>query len=188
MPDAFLILHGLENHRTPQHWHFLLAAQLVEDGQEVRYPGLPDPDAPRLDAWLATLDRELGELEGRRRTVVCHSLGCMLWMRAAAVWQRPVADRVLLVAPPAAEQVPPTAESFFRDELDPGAVRASAREELAIVCSDADPYNHAGAQARYGDPLGIEATVIPGAGHFNPDSGHGPWPLPVEWCLSPGRS
>jgi hypothetical protein len=32
MATGFLILHGVENHRPPEHWQFLLAAQLVEHG------------------------------------------------------------------------------------------------------------------------------------------------------------
>ncbi|MCA1694852.1 MAG: hypothetical protein LC749_09020 [Actinobacteria bacterium] len=40
------------DHRPPEHWQFLLAAQLVERGHEVRYPTLPEPDAPQLERWL----------------------------------------------------------------------------------------------------------------------------------------
>jgi len=58
LATGFLILHGVENHRPPEHWQFLLAAQLVEHGLEVRYPALPEPDAPELERWLATLEHE----------------------------------------------------------------------------------------------------------------------------------
>lgn len=64
MATGFLILHGVENHRPPEHWQFLLAAQLVEHGLEVRYPALPQPDAPELERWLATLEQELAALGG----------------------------------------------------------------------------------------------------------------------------
>ena len=178
---SFLILHGLENHRPPQHWEFLLAAGLVERGHTVSYPGLPEPDAPRLEDWIAALDRELDEIGGRP-VVVCHSLGCLLWMHSAPRRGGRLAERVLFVAPPASDALPDVAASFRIDALDRDAILDSAGGEITLVCSDADPYNPAGAQGLYGDPLGIAATVIPGAGHISVDDGFGPWPFALEWC------
>ncbi len=184
MPTGYLILHGLENERPPQHWQFLLAARLVEAGRDVRYPGLPDPQAPQLDAWLAALEAELLALESEHRAVICHSLACLLWFHAAARGLPDAApvDRVLLVAPPDSARVPRAGASFRLDRLDPQAVLTSAREELTIACSDADPYNPAGAQALYGDPLGIDAVVFEGAGHISLQDGFGRWPFAQEWC------
>ena len=180
---SFLILHGIENHRPPQHWQFLLAAQLVERGHDVRYPALPEPDAPELEQWLSTLQVELAALGRQQRVVVCHSLACLLWLRAAERGFGRAVDRLLLVAPPASEGVPDSGASFRLDSLDPAAVRSSVTGDIAIVCSDADPYNSAGAQSVYGDPLGVIATVVEGAGHITPETGFGPWPFATEWCL-----
>ncbi len=182
--ESFLILHGIGNHRPPQHWQFLLAAALVERGHDVRYPALPRPDDPRLEEWLAALPAELAALRGTRRTVVCHSLACLLWFHAAARSLVEPVDRVLLVSPPASDRVPVEGASFRLTDLDAPAVRASATTELAIVCSDADPYNPIGAQALYGDKFGIQTTVIPGAGHITPESGYGRWPWVEQWSLS----
>jgi hypothetical protein len=181
MTTSYLILHGIENHRPPEHWQFQLAAELAHHGHHVRYPTLPSPDAPRLDDWLQTLSAELAALRGKR-VVVCHSLACLLWFHAATRGFPP-ADRVLLVSPPASTQVPEAGASFRLDRLDAQATRASA-QELAITCSDADPYNPRGAQTLYADPLGIQATVFEGAGHITPDTGYGRWAYAQTWCLS----
>lgn len=183
MVAGFLILHGIENHRPPGHWQFLLAARLVERGHEVRYPALPEPDAPQLEPWLSTLQAELAALGGQPRVVVCHSLACLLWFRATERAVGSPVDRLLLVSPPASERVPDGGASFRLDSFDTDAVRRSVNGEIAIVCSDADPYNPAGAQGLYGDPLGVTATIIEGAGHITPDTGFGPWSFAVEWCL-----
>jgi predicted alpha/beta hydrolase family esterase len=187
MTTSFLILHGIENHRPPEHWQFLLAAQLVERGYEVRYPALPEADEPELERWLSTLRAELAALRGQQRVVVCHSLACLLWFHAAERGIGSPVDRLLLVSPPASAQVPDGGASFRLDSLDTDAVRSSVTGEIAIACSDADPYNPAGAQSLYGDPLAVTATIVEGAGHITPDSGFGPWPFAVEWCLDGGQ-
>jgi predicted alpha/beta hydrolase family esterase len=147
MATGFLILHGVENHRPPEHWQFLLAARLVEHGLEVRYPALPEPDAPELERWLATLEQELAALGGEQRVVVCHSLACLLWFHAAGRGADGAVERLLLVSPPASERVPDSGASFRLDSFDAETVRASVQGEIAIACSDADPCNPTGAQS-----------------------------------------
>jgi len=185
MRQGFLILHGIGNHRPPQHWQFLLAAALTERGHEVRYPQLPDADGPELEDWLIALEAELALLSDTRVTVVCHSLACSLWFHAAALGRVGQVDRVLLVSPPASDRIPFDGESFRLESLDAEAVRRSAASELAMACSDDDPYNLTGAQTMYGDALGLTATVVPGGAHITPDSGFGPWPFALDWCLHP---
>lgn len=73
---------------------------------------------------------------------------------------------------------------FRLDAFDAPAARASVNGEIAIACSDADPYNPAGAQALYGDALEITVTVFEGAGHITPDTGFGNWPFATDWCLA----
>jgi hypothetical protein len=184
MAPAFLILHGIENHRPPEHWQFWLAKQLRELGHAVAYPALPDPDTPYYPAWAAELRGLLKGFDGAPRTVVCHSLACLLWLRAAAEVVRSPVDRLLLVSPPASASVPETGASFRLERLDIAAVRATVTAELAIACSDVDPYNPEGAQRLYGDALGVDAHVLPGAGHITPDDGYGPWPWALQWCLA----
>jgi uncharacterized protein len=180
---SFLILHGIENHRPPEHWQFLLAAQLVERGHEVRYPALPDPDAPALERWLSALSSELSAVGGDERVVVCHSLACLLWFRAAEGGLAGPVDRLLLVAPPASERVPDGGASFRLDSFDADAVRSSVNGDIAIACSDADPYNPPGAQSLYGEPLEVAVRIFEGAGHITPETGFGPWPFATRWCL-----
>jgi len=170
---ATLILHGIENHRPPEHWQFQLAAHLARRGERVLYPDLPDADAPRLAVW----ERRLRELLPGVHTVVCHSLACLLWFHAAA-GITPV-ERLFLVAPPDSARVPEAGASFRLERFDADAVRASARA-LTLVGGDDDPYNPHG-PALYADPLGIEPRVLRGAGHITPATGYGRWPEAEGW-------
>src|SRR4051812_26368595 len=106
----FLILHGYEG-SGPGHWQHWLADRLERGGADVAFPDLPDADAPDLAAWRDALDAELGAL-GEEPVVVCHSLGCLLWLHHVAAGGRR-AGRLLLVAPPSEAGAPPELVSFF---------------------------------------------------------------------------
>lgn len=180
---SFLILHGIENHRPPEHWQHWLASRLNDRGHQVLYPGLPDPDTPSYPVWESTLRSLLAEMTGEERVVICHSLACLLWLRAApALEPGERVDRLMLAAPPAPERVPEGGSGFRFQSFDADAVRESVKDQILIVCGDSDPYNPTGAQALYADPLGERAIVIPHAGHITPDDGYGPWPWVERWC------
>jgi predicted alpha/beta hydrolase family esterase len=178
---SFLILHGWQNHRPEGHWQRWLADRLGEHGRHVAYPQLPDPDEPQLDAWLAALERELEALPGPERVVVCHSLGCLLWLHGLD--RKPRVDRVLLVAPPSAAGIAPYPEiaAFGPPPLQPDDFTVPTR----IVVGDHDPYCPEGANSRYAEPLGLDIDVIPGGGHLDMPAGYGPWPAVLAWCLDP---
>jgi hypothetical protein len=182
----FLVLHGWENHRPPEHWEWLLVDALRERGEQVLYPQLPSPDLPVLDDWLEVFAGEWRQLGRRERVVVAHSLGCLLWLHAAARGLvDPVADRVLLVAPPSPAVTAgiPAIAGFVAPE-DPASVWAASRADVRLVCSDADPYSTEGtAKDVYGDPLGLDTEVLPGTGHLTIDDGFGAWPAVLDWCL-----
>ena len=194
MAQQFLFLHGLSG-SDPDHWQRWLAPRLAERGAEVRFPELPEPEAPDPDRWLDTLASELEEFQGppvpegllevgvpgAGLTVLCHSLSCLLWLRAAARSDAPLgADRVLLVAPPWRPDLPEV-EPFLAHGAGAADVEAAAGETL-IVASEPDPYCPPGA-AKFAGPLGLELIAIPDAGHLNADSGYGPWPAVEAWAL-----
>jgi len=178
---AFLILHGWENHRPEGHWQRHLHDELVARGELVRYPQLPDADAPRLDEWLAALRTEIAALEGAGPlTVICHSLACALWLRAAQLDPALEADRLLLVAPPAASVIEPTVVGDFAVRPT-DAWRTGAREAV-LVASDLDPFCPAGAGVEYG-ALGLPLQLVPGGGHLALNDGFGAWPGVLAWAL-----
>ena len=175
MTGPFLILHGLEG-SGPDHWQTWLAGRLRARGEEVAYPDLPDPFDPQPDAWETTLKEVLtGD-----QVVLCHSLACLLWLRAAAAgWA--AAERVLLVAPPYRPDIGPV-DRFLAHRATAGDV-----ERALVVCSDNDPYCPEGALELYAKPLEMPAHLLPGAGHINTDAGYGEWPDVEAWALGEAR-
>jgi predicted alpha/beta hydrolase family esterase len=170
---SFLILHGLEG-SGPEHWQTWLAERLRGRGLDVRYPGLPDAGAPRLDAWLEALAAELAVLPRASTTVLCHSLGSLLWLHHEG---EPV-GRELLVAPPQPDEEVPPAVGFR-----PVPAPRSAARETRFVCSTDDPWCPPGRSQALADAVDAPVDWLVNAGHVNADAGFGPWPALEAWCL-----
>jgi hypothetical protein len=131
----YLVLHGWQNHRPPEHWEWLLVDALRARGEQVLYPQLPAPDHPVLDDWLDVFAGEWLQMGSGERVVVAHSLSCLLWLHAA---ERglvdPPADRVLLVAPPSPAVTSSYAEmAGYLAPQDPASVWLSSRAPMRLV-------------------------------------------------------
>ena len=184
---GFLVLHGWQSRRPPEHWHHLLVDALRAEGHVVAYPQLPDPDRPSLERWLAAFVAELATLPlDGERVVVAHSLGCLLWLDAAARGLvTPPVDRVLLVAPPTPRictQIPELTSFTVPEEVRADAVAGAARRRVRLVCSDGDDYAPEGADVAYAERFDLDVDRLTGQGHLNPDSGYGAWPSALAWC------
>ena len=177
----FLILHGYTG-SGPEHWQTWLSERLRDRGEEVAYPQLPDPDRPRLEAWLAVLADELEQAGDRSLVVLCHSAGCNLWLHDAVRRRAQAAERVLLVAPPGPRWHEPAVEGFTPLPLDPETA-ATAAGSTRIVASTTDPHCAAEEARAYADALGVEFDLLPDADHLNTAAGYGPWPSVEEWSL-----
>ena len=147
------------------------------------YIDLPDPDEPRLEAWVETLGDEVARLGPDGLSAACHSLGAVTWLHLASRTDQRLAERVLLVAPPSAGAGVREIAGFVPAPLDARAVSRAAGS-TRVVCSDSgDPYRPEGPELF--EPLGVPIDVIPGGGHLNTDAGYGEWPAVEAWCLDP---
>jgi predicted alpha/beta hydrolase family esterase len=183
--ETVLIVHGLGG-SGPDHWQTWLWQRLFERGVDVSYLDLPDPDEPKLGAWLSVLEEELTRLGPDGLVVACHSLGAVIWLHLAARSDRRLAERVVLVAPPSAGAGVVEIAEFVPAPLDAEAV-ARAAGSTRIVCADTgDPYRPEGPELWA--PLRVPIDVIEGGGHLNTDAGYGEWPAVERWCLDPGAT
>lgn len=186
-----LLLHGWQNRRPADHWQHLLADELGHLGTDVVYPQLPNPDCPRLDVWLETLDRVLDRLVADETTVITHSLGSLLWFNAVArPMGLPRVARLLIVAPPAREVAlnQPEIRAFGHFSTTPGQLAGSSETTPLVVGGSQDPWCPGTVADVYGNALQVPTRVIDGAEHFTPADGYGDWPSMLEWVLSDGAS
>jgi len=185
-----LILHGWTNRRQQGHWQRHLATALRQQGHIVAYPQFPNPDEPKLDEWQELLAAELdilAEIEDGETIVIGHSLGCINWIQGAATGliARPV-DRVLLVAP-ADPRLLGEVEGLkvALTDSDVASATLASTASLTVLASDKDKWTPRGIQATFGDPLGVEAVILPGAGHLSLDDGFGFWQGVIDWVNNP---
>jgi predicted alpha/beta hydrolase family esterase len=58
-------------------------------------------------------------------------------------------------------------------------------KSVQIVASDNDQWLPQGIQATFGEPLGIDPVVIPGAKHLSLADGWGRWQGVIDWVDNP---
>lgn len=181
----FLMVHGVQHRRPRQHWLWWLTETLRRRGEQVLYPQFPAPEQPSVGEWIDLLHAELAQLGDQERVVVCHSLGCALWLRAAQTLPADLrVTRVLLVSP-LGEQAFTAAngnEEFALERVDRELLVAASARPPHVVVSATDPYAPAD-PAAWSTALGLDCDVLPAAGHITPDDGYGPWPAALAWCL-----
>jgi predicted alpha/beta hydrolase family esterase len=190
-----LINHGWTNTRPAGHWQRNAAVELRRQGHQVFYPQYPNTANPNFDEWSSLLNAELNLLlETRAESndeviVIGHSLGCVNWLKSAALGLLPegfVADRVLLVSPPEPVRligVP----SFSFDPNDP-AIKAAFRnaaKQTTVLASDNDVWLPSGIQKVYGEPFGIEPVILPGVKHLSLSEGFSSWLGVINWVNDP---
>jgi len=180
---TFVIVHGLDG-SPAGHWQRWLESELLSRSLRVRFPDLPSKAAPDLRDWIAPLHAEINEA-GPDAVVIAHSLGALLWMQYASAPSCAPVGRVLLVAPPGMAELDELgkvsghrAVSFHGDRI-----RLAAKAVL-MAGSLADPYCLRGFADEYARPLAINTVYLPDRfQHVNIESGHGPWPFALRWCL-----
>lgn len=172
------IIYGYDG-SGPGHWQRWLEAELRQRGAPVAFPELPDPQTPCKDRWVAALRDVVNDAEAPV-TFVCHSLGC--WALDHLIAERGCANihAALLVAPPSPFLLFEPVESFLPPPRPRHAWAPLAANSL-VVGSDDDEFTSRHEFAEISDQLGLPFHFVPGAGHINVASGHGPWPFALQW-------
>ena len=169
-----LLLHGLYGNE-PEHWQTWLADRAAADGLGVLYPALPDADAPTAPGWLAAVEPLLGSPDDL--LVAAHSLGCHLWAHLATRQRRPLARRVVMVAPPGAPEVQAEIPTFRPAAWDGQALRRAC-PDTAVVLGESDAWLADPGPVR---ASGLPVHWVPGGAHLSVVAGYGPWPAVHAW-------
>lgn len=194
---AFILInHGLSNLRPEGGWQRNTATILRSQGHQVFYPQYPNTESPTYSQWLELLRAELDILLETKRMmgdgeviVIAHSLACVTFLKAALegdLGDHKIVDRLLLVAPADPELLDPAPSFKLRlDDTNLLPALKAVVGQTTVVGGDDDPWTPRGLQRTFGDPLGVDAVVIPGAKHITFGEGWGPWAGLIDWVTNP---
>ncbi|MDY0195949.1 MAG: alpha/beta hydrolase [Sulfurovaceae bacterium] len=162
-----LILHGWGGSDIP-HWQAWLACKLASNYGTVSFPMLDNPHFPSKNRWVSQTKELLAKF--KPDTVICHSLGCILWFWLA---NEEISDikHLILVAPPSIDTKIDTIKSFFPCPL-PLSLHAS---KIDLIVSDNDVYMSIDEAKEIAKKYDIQLEILHQAGHINSDSGFGEW-------------
>ena len=127
---------------------------------------------PRLDDWLAALDRQIRACTAPP-VLAAHSLACPLVAHWAARNPRIGVRGAFLVAPAdvdSPDHTPDEVRSFSPIPL--GRLPFPS----IVVVSDDDPFVSTDRAAAFAGAWGSRLVTLSSAGHINADAGFGPWP------------
>ena len=167
-PARFFIVPGLAN-SGPGHWQTLFEQQ---DPSFTRIQQR-EWDAPDCAEWVATLHQALRGEDLSAVVLVAHSLGCATIAHWAARYGLPVRG-ALLVAPSDVE----TSEfaTFPTTGFSPMPVQRLPFASKVVASANDKWMTFARAQ-HFAAAWGSELVDLGMAGHINPASGFGEWPV-----------
>jgi uncharacterized protein len=162
-----LIVPGLGN-ASPFHWQSRWADKM----STARRLEQDDWTMPRRDAWVDRLV-EAVEIADKPVILVAHSLGVLTVAHAAPRMAGHIAGAFLVGA--SDWERPEMAEKYGDHGFDPVPRKPLGFSGLLLASSNDPTCNLTKAEAWARD-WGIQFGDAGEAGHFEPESGHGPWP------------
>jgi len=164
-----------------ENWIPWLKNKLEGMGQTVFAPKFPTPENQNLESWMKVFDGYRQYL-GSDSIFVGHSIGVAFILNVLEGLDRPVKAAFLvsgfkaLIGIPAFDNINRT---FVERSLDWKKIRGNCGK-FYMLHSDNDPYVPLANAEEVAKNLGIDITVVKGAGHFNQKAGYTKFDLLLE--------
>lgn len=186
MTNVF-IFHGVEG--TPQeNWFPWLQKELekLSDGQNGRQyrvfiPQFPTPDGQTLENWLGTFEGHADQIN-KDVIFIGHSLGGLFMLSLLEKFKIKMAVFVASFGELPGNKFDDGMRTFappVRQNFDWQKIRRNC-EQFLVFHSDNDPYVMLETAQNLAKNLGVEVTVVKGAGHFNGSAGYTEFPLLLQ--------
>ncbi len=172
-----IIVHGAYG-SPEENWLPWLKSVLESSGFEVFVPKFPTPENQNLENWMEILNGYEKYFDSDL-VMVGHSLGPALILRKLETLDMPI-KATFLVAGFLGKIGNPDFDginsSFFGKEFNWENIRKNCKH-FEVFHSDNDPYVSLDHGKKIAENLGVELTLIKGAGHFNKQAGYTEFPL-----------
>lgn len=174
---AALIAHGTRGH-PDENWFPWLKEELGKRGHEVIVPQFPTPEGQELDKWMEIAAPHLDRL-GEDSVVVGHSIGPAFLLSVIESLRHPIKAAFFVSGFVGSLNNPlfdKLNRTFAERDFDWERIRKNCRT-FRLFHSDNDAYVPLEKAEELARLLDAGLTVVPGAGHFNEDSGYTSFPL-----------
>lgn len=164
-----ILVHGFQG-KPMAGWRPWMRRELEARGWKVSVPAMPTPDKPRLEEWVAVIEKEVGK-GGNGCFLIGHSLGCIAILRYLEVCKEDVAGTLLVAG--FVEKLGDGFEAidnFVSAPLDAKKVAAACPKIFAIF-SDNDPYVPLSQERVMRERLGANTKILHARGHFSSSEG-----------------
>ena len=171
---TYYILHGYQG-SPAEHWFPWLKTELEKRGNKAVVLTLPNPDEPKLNEWLDSLQNAIKE--NGEGTVLGHSLGGVLAMRYVEAGGQP--QKVILVAAPFKKiEAIPGIDNFLAKPFEISDIMRG-QTQFTVIGSDDDHYVPIEHIKSWGELLKVEPIIFHGYRHFG--SGRTEFPEILEY-------
>lgn len=182
MNKKIFIVHGWDG-GPDKDWMPWAKRELEKERYDVVLLSMPDPDYPKINAWVEYLRKEVGRPD-EDTILVGHSMGCQTILRYLETLQEgEKIDRVVLVAgfgqylTGLTEEEKIVAGPWVETPIDFEKIKAKANSFVAIF-SDNDPYVPFEENSRlFKKKLGARVIIQKDKGHFTDDQGVSKLPI-----------
>lgn len=173
-----VILHGTEG--SPEKGWFPSLARGFNH-VEVHVPRLPTPEGQSLENWRAAYQEQVGELTPGT-ILVGHSIGATFALRLVESSQTPITGIFLaagVTKPIGHKEYDPLLASFINHPFDWERIRKQSSSQAGggfVYHGSEDKFVPLSQGKEIAKGLGVELTIVKGAGHFSGDEGFTTFP------------
>lgn len=181
MKKRAFIIHGWEG--TPDsNWFPWLKMELEKNGFEVAVPQMPNAVYPKMEEWMAYLQKIVGEPD-ENTFFVGHSLGSVAILRYfEALSDREKVGGAILAAVFSESIGIEVLENFFATPFDYEKIK-KVTGKIVVINSNNDPYIPQKHGETLRDDLGAKLIIVPDGKHLNEGNGYFEFPLVLEEIL-----
>jgi len=172
MPSRIIVIHGTYGNPN-ENWIPWLSEELKSRGHTMITPQFPTPSDQSLASWKRAFWRDSGLID-EKTILVGHSIGAAFILNTAMTLFKPMRGAFLIapfVSALGNPEFDPLNASFLSMGFDWSLINKTIGK-VKVYHSDNDPYVPINYAKEVTVNLGIQATLVPGAGHFNEASGY----------------
>ncbi len=179
MKNAFII-HGAYGN-PEENWITWLKQELENIGIATIVPKFPTPEGQNLENWMKAFEPFKKQLN-HESIIIGHSIGVAFILRVLESIDVKIKAAFLVAGflkGIGDAELDAMNETFYGKPFDWKKIRKNCRE---FVCysSDNDPFVPLWQGQEVADGVGVEISLVKGAGHFNTKAGYTKFPLLLE--------